>query len=251
MYQNPAVLSFMRTPGVLLNQRYSQFERVFQENIAARIFANRVHAFGLGMGVEHSGKLWKNTLFNFLQFDVDAAYSFKIPEMTQNLSFGILGDFRMGKDDSLASSAAQVSVGLFYAPATGPSYSLIYRGLGKTITYTSTRFSGQTVTSSQIEDSPRSIEIGSTMKFPDSGRPYLIISVAGERDLISKEFRVKGGIETIVLNTLSLRVGYVKAEAPQLRYGAALSISRFSLEYATMPWEQPGWITDFTLKFAF
>ena len=251
MYQNPAVLSFLRNPSGVLDYRHDWSNRVSQENTAVPILAGHKTSFGVGIGVENSGKLTRNEALSFTQLDIDAACAFRFPGAESDVSLGILCEFRAGRDDSLSHTAAQFSVGLLYAPAAGPSYSIVYRGLGKTIAYSSASGAGGNSTRGRLEESPRSLEIGSTMRFPDLYRtPLLTFSVAGERDFISRIFRLKGGMEMTFFKMLNLRMGYAKAETAQLSCGAGFSIALFSLDYAIMPSVQSGQFNEVTLKVA-
>jgi hypothetical protein len=251
MYQNPAALSFLRSPGIMLDYRHDWTDKVFQENVGVPVFSGRATSFGLGVGAENSGKLTGNRVLNFTQLDLYGALSFKLPGMSPGLSVGILGDLRAGRDDSVSRATGQFSIGVMFAPTGGPDYSIVYRGLGQTIGYASSPVTGRDVTRGTIVESPRSLEIGSTMRYPESNRiPIMTLSVAGERDFISKVFRVKGGVEATLFSMLNLRLGYVKAETSQLRFGLGFTASWFSIDYAAMPSDQAGQFDEITLRFA-
>jgi hypothetical protein len=250
MYQNPATLTFLRAPGIMIDQRHDFSNQIFRENIAGRVFANRLQAVGLGFGVENAGKLTKNGPFNFLQYDLDAGYSFRLTALSPSLSIGVLGNLRMGKDDSASHSAARFSLGIMYSPAPGTSYSVIVRGMGTDLSYTAGDQSGVPVTRGEVIHVPRSLEIGSTMRYPAmSGLPYITLSIAGEKEFVSRVLRIRGGFEAIFLNVVSLRIGYVSAEARQFRYGMGILISRLSFDYAIMPTAGAGRFDELTLKY--
>jgi hypothetical protein len=252
MYQNPAVLSFLRNPSLMLDFRHDWYNKIIEENLVVPILAGHSPSFGLGIGAENSGAMSRNRVLFFKQLDINAACSFKLSGLAPDLSVGILGEFRIGRDDSVTRSAARFSLGLLYAPDTGPSYSVVYRGLGKTIGYRSVPGVGGNSTTGRLEESPRSLEIGSTMRFPELSRsPIVTISVAGERDFISSVFRLKGGIEATFFKLLSLRLGYQRAEIAQLRCGAGLTVGSFSIDYALMPSELAGQFDEITVKVAF
>ena len=250
MYQNPGTLSFLRAPGVMIDERHDYENQVFRENFAGRLFANRLQAVGIGLGVETAGKLTKNGPFNFEQYDLDAGYSIRITPLSPSLSLGLLGNFRMGKDDSASHSAARFSLGLLYTPAPGTSYSVILRGMGTDLSYTADNSSGSWITRGEAVHPSRSLEIGSTMRYPAmSGIPYITLSIAGEKDFVTRVLRIRGGFEAIVMDIVSFRVGYVNAEIRQFRFGAGLAISRLSFDYAIMPVTGAGRFDEVTLKY--
>lgn len=251
MYQNPAALSFLRTAVVMFDHRQEIDNRVLGENIAGRLFAGRFGALGLGVGVKHGGKLTKSGPFNFLQTDLDAGYSYRLTGVSTDLSVGVLGNFRIGKDDSASRSAARFSLGLLYAPSPATSYSVIYRGLGTDISYVAGDLSGVRYTTGSVDRLERSLEIGSTLRYPaTSGPPVMTISIAGEKDLVQRALRIRGGLEVIVAGIVGLRVGYVNGVVREFRYGAGVSIARLKLDFAAMPVAGAGRFGEFTLKFA-
>ncbi len=251
MYQNPAVLSFLRNPGLFLDQRHDRSNQVFEQNAALPLFEGRNPSFGLGVGIESAGRLTKSSALRFTQLDVNAAGSYRLTGVAPDLSLGVLCEIRSGRDDSISLAAAECAVGLMYAPTVGPGYSVVYRGIGKTIAYASAPGPGGNVTHGQVVESPGSLEMGSTFRFPEMyNSPFLLITVAGERDFVSKEFRLKGGIEATLVKMVSLRLGYVRAETSQLRCGVGISIARFSIDYAIMPSQQSGIFDEFALKIA-
>ena len=251
MYRNPAVLSFLHSPGIMLDYRHDWTNKVFQENMGVPVISGRATSLGLGIGAENSGKLTRNRVLNFTQLDLYGALSFKLTGVSPGLSVGILGDLRAGRDDSVSRATGQFSIGVLFAPVGGPDYSIVYRGLGQTIGYASSPVAGRDVTRGNIVESPRSLEIGSTMRYPESNKiPVMTLSVAGERDFISKVFRVKGGLEATFFSMLNLRLGYIKAETSQLRCGLGFTASWFSMDYAVMPSDQDGQFDEITLKFA-
>lgn len=166
MYQNPAVLSFLRNPGALLGQRHDRSNQVFEQNAAIPLFEGRNPSFGLGLGVESAGRLTKGAGLSFTQLDVNAAGSYRLAGVAPDLSLGVLCEIRSGRDDSVSLTAAEFTVGLMYAPDVGPGYSVVYRGIGKTVGYASFQAPGGYVTHGQIGESPGSLEIGSTFRFP-------------------------------------------------------------------------------------
>jgi len=249
MYQNPATLSFLRRPDVLIDQRHGYPNQVFQENIAGRLFANRFIALGIGLGAETAGKLTHGGPFNFTQEDLDAAVAFRPPGVSSDLSFGLLGNFKSGRTDAGTRSAARLTAGLMYSPSPGTSYSAVFRGMGTDLVYNSVTYPEGRLTQSALVQVPRSLELGSTMRYPaSSGKPYLTISISGEKDFEAHTLRVRGGIETIIMDLLSLRVGYVNAEVRQLRLGAGIAIGRLIVDYAVMPVQNAGKFDEVTLK---
>ena len=252
MYQNPATLTFLRNSSLVVDQRHDYDNHVFGENIAARVFSNRFNAVGIGLGVEHAGKLSKGGLFNFMQEDLDVGYAFRLAGLSSSLSLGVLGNFRLGKDDSASRSAAQFSFGLMYSPSPGTSYSVILRGFGTDIAYSSLPVNGENMTRGALSQIQKSLEVGSTMRYPSEGTsPYLTISIAGEKDFVTKVLRVRGGVEAILMGMLSLRLGYVNAEVRQLRYGAGIAVGRLAFDYAVMPTIGAGRFDELTLKVVF
>jgi|GEM_PF-3500438 len=251
MYQNPAALSFLRNPGIMMDYRHDWTDKVIQENVAVPVISGRATSLGLGIGAENSGKLTRNRVLNFTQLDLYSALSFKLPGLSPGLSVGILGDLRAGRDDSVSRATGQFSIGVMFAPVGGPDYSIVYRGLGQTIGYSSTPVSGRNVTRGDILESPRSLEIGSTMRYPGSNKiPIMTLSVAGERDFLAKVFRLKGGMEAAFFSMLYVRLGYVRAETSQLRFGLGFTTPWFSLDYAVMPSDQAVQFDEITLRVA-
>jgi len=251
MYLNPATLSFLANGDVMADHRYEYNNKVFQENIAARVYDGRAQAIGLGVGIVQCGTLTNHTPFRFSEFDVDAGYSLRILSFTPDVSLGVLGNFRFSSVESHSVSAAQFSIGLLYSPSAGTSYSVVYRGIGHSVLYTVAPDAPASTTLNQQDDVPRSLEIGSTMRFPaESREPFINLSVAGERDYVTKTLRVKGGIEAVIMSQFCLRLGYVNAEVRELRYGAGFSIGILTIDYAAMPWERAGKFNEVTLKIA-
>jgi len=251
MYQNPATLSFLRGANVMIDQGVGIVNQVFQENIAGRLYAGDLGALGLGIGVEHSGKFTRNSPLNFLQSDLDVGYSFRVTSVSTDLSLGILGNFRVAKDDSASRSAARFSLGLMYSPSAGTSYSVIYRGLGTDISYSAYDLAGARITQMGLDRLPRSLEIGSTLRYPSlSGPPFLTMSISGEKDFLEQVVRLRGGLELILANIVSLRVGYVSARVSEFRYGVGLSIAGLKLDVGAMPLSGPGRGEEATLKFS-
>lgn len=251
MYQNPATLSFLRAANVMIDHREVFDSRIFQENIAGRLFAGRFGALGLGIGVEHSGKFTKSGPFNFVQSDLDVGYSFRVMSVSTDLSLGVLGNFRMAKGDSASRSAARFSLGLMYSPSAGTSYSVVYRGLGSDISYAAGELAGSRFTQVGVDRLARSLEIGSTLRYPSlSGPPFLTMSIAGEKDFVEKVVRIRGGLELILANIVSLRLGYVSARVSEFRYGFGLSIADVRLDFGAMPLPGPGRGEEVTLKYS-
>jgi hypothetical protein len=252
MYQNPATLSFLRRPDIMIDERHVYDDQIFAENIAGRVFANRTTAIGLGAGVEHAGKLTHGGPFNFVQEDLDAGLAYRFPSVSSDLSVGVLGNLRAGKDAARTREAARFSLGLMYSPAPGISYSAIYRGLGTDLAYTAAAPPNAPVTQAQVEQLPKSLELGSTMRYPaSSAEPFMTISIAGEKDFTTHVLRIRGGIETIIMDVLSLRMGYVNAEVRQWRLGAGVTVGRLLVDYAVMPVTGAGRFDEVTLKVAF
>ena len=251
MYQNPATLSFLRSANVMIDHRQGLGNQIFQENIAGRLFTGRFGALGLGIGVEHSGKFTQSGPFKFLQSDLDVGYSFRVMSVSTDLSVGMLGNFRTEKDDSASRSAARFSVGLMYSPSAGTSYSVIYRGLGSDISYSARDLAGSRFTQGGVDRLARSLEIGSTLRYPSlTGPPFLTASIAGEKDFVERIVRVRGGLEVILANIVSLRVGYVGALVGEFRYGIGLSIAGLKFDFGAMPLLGSGRYEELTLKFA-
>lgn len=249
MYRNPATLAYLRNTNVLVDQRHDYINHVFNENIAGRIFATHTMALGLGAGIESAGRFATADPYKFMQYDLDAAYAFRVPSVSSDLSLGLLGNFRLGQDDSLTRKAAQFSAGLMYSPTPGTSYAVIYRGLGTSIGYTSTATGDGEFTRGEIQHPARSLEIGSTMRYPGmSSLPFLTISISGEKDFTSRVVRIRGGVELVIRDMLYLRLGYLNAEVWQVRYGIGLTIAGLTFDYAIMPLVGAGRFDEMTLK---
>ena len=251
MYLNPATLSFLRAANVIIDHREGFDNQIFQENIAGRLFAGSFGALGLGIGVEHSGKFTRSGPFNFVQTDLDVGYSFRVMNVSTDLSLGILGNFRTAKVDSASRSGSRFSLGLMYSPSAGTSYSVVYRGLGSDISYSVSDVAGVRFTHLGVDRLNRSLEIGSTLRYPSlSGPPFLTMSIAGEKDFVEKVVRLRGGLEFILANSVSLRIGYVSARVSEFRYGLGLSIARLTLDFGAMPLPGQGRGEEITLKFS-
>jgi len=249
MYRNPATLAYLRHANVVADQRHDYAGGVFSENIAGRVFASRTMAVGLGAGMESAGKFTTAGPYKFTQYDLDAAWAFRVPSVSSDLSLGLLGNFRLAQDDSLSRRAAQFAAGLMYSPTPGTSYSVIYRGLGTGVDYTAEEAGTAQVTRGGIRHPPRSLEIGSTMRYPStSAIPFLTISISGEKDFATRLVRLRGGAEVVIADVLSLRLGYLNAEVWQVRYGIGLSIAGVTFDYAIMPLVGAGKFDEMTLK---
>ena len=251
MYRNPATLASLRRAEAVADQRHDYAEGVFGDDIAARVFASRAMALGIGLGATHAGKLTHGGAFRFTEYDLDAGYAYRFPAASTNFSIGVLGNLRTARDDSASRSAGQVSLGLLYSPAAGTSYSLVYRGLGTGLSYAADPAAPGPVTSARVDHFAKSLEVGSTMRYPASSTvPFITISIAGEKDLETRFLRLRGGAEYTLAGILSFRLGYVNAEVWQVRYGLGLSLPWLSVDYAVMPVASAGKFDEITLRIA-
>lgn len=252
MYRNPAALSFLQTPGVLVDHRHDWTNKVFQENIAARLFTSRLVALGIGAGIAGNNLFSSPRQLSFVQYDLDVAASIRPFSSIPGMSIGVLSNLRSGKADIGSASAAQIDIGIIYSPMIGTTYSFVYRGIGGTVGYYSTDGPAGSPSGARFEQTNRSLELASTLKFPSESRtPFLTFSAAAMRDYSSGNVIIRGGAEATVWDILSLRVGYVNADVKQLRAGGGISLSGFALDYAIMPRTSGDRYDEFTLKIAF
>ncbi len=245
LYNNPASLRAMTSPGLAADHRHDWDRGIFFESLALRMFSTNFNSLGVGARVSDAGGFGSKRLLEFRQYAADIGYAV---DLFPNFSLGVLAGGRTGQASGETKSGYSFSLGVLYSPTPSVSYGIVVRDFGKSLQYAYSAQTGKT-TVALSGTRPGSVEMGSTLLFPAQSRlPFLQISVSVERDYIAKELRYKGGVELTPWRFLALRVGYVNAAVAQAMGGLGLTIGRFRFDYGIMPRTQAPRFDEMSVK---
>ena len=233
MYWNPAALCFLQKAFVVTNHFQEREQTVMSDNIAIPLLRG-TNALAIGASVAHLGYIKdspQGAQFRFIEYGFGIVYARAV---SRSLSLGVRVETNYGQTESAHLEVASSSFGLVYSPLPWISYGIAYNGVGWKI-----RYSFDTTSTNPHRENPqRSLQIGVTMRYPQSLlRPsVLTLTAANERDFRENALRYKGGIEVCPVRFLALRIGYQygpsKAAAS---YGVGLRSEWFQLDYAISP----------------
>ncbi|HLX11972.1 MAG TPA: hypothetical protein VKS81_04085 [Bacteroidota bacterium] len=226
-YWNPALLSFMDSPGVMVDHYYDAITQVNNEAAALPIGNFAGGSLAIGMEVSHVG--YPDPVSpdgpRAISYAVDIGYANEIDE---GLSLGLHLHSQYGHSESTSLAVSSLAIGLAYHPSPEITYGLVYAGIGNDLSLTD---SG----SSSIEavTRPQRLELGIAMRYPSPiDQRLLTISLSNEKDFGEAGLLYKAGIELLPFRFLALRYGYflgLNENGP--RFGAGLIIHSMRLDY--------------------
>ncbi len=231
MYENPAALGFLENNSVLLNHSQEYGPGEMQENVAVPLVLGNPVALAVGLDAFHAGYLSRQSPITprIFEYGYDIAFA---ATATPTLSFGGSAVVRHGATGGLQAWGAYFNVGADYAPTPDLSYSVVFGGLGRDVSY----YSEDSTVSVSTSTLPKTLEIGATLTYPSSASlrpPVFILSLANEKIFDIKGVYYKGGIEIRPFHFLGLRFGYIAGPGvASARYGIGFIGKFFCLQYA-------------------
>lgn len=241
---NPAALPFARNlRTVQINLFHDWDQNLAWENISFPVYASRNHTIAAQIGHHHTELSTVQFLDNnpaaqpvFNTFQADLAYALSLYDV---VSLGVLSNVSFAHNKHSQFWSSFVTLGILYAPSQSISYGVAFRGLGRSITY-STIPDGRTGLGTQ--NLRESLEIGATLHFPvDTDRTWMSLSMANEKRFGEKGIWYKGGLEAYVTHYLALRSGLqLRIESRNTpennvfapRFGIGILARTFTIDYS-------------------
>ncbi|WP_445665939.1 hypothetical protein [Fodinibius sp. AD559] len=237
---NPANLSLVRHFHVIqLNSFHSMGNNMMMQTVTFPVVALRSHRIAAQLGIHHKG--WSKLNYfgptreqppSLTMFQFDVAYSYSFDNL---LSLGVFNNVTFAQNEVAQFWTNYTTLGVLYAPSQSISYGLVFRGLGRNITY---QFVDE-VSVLGSNNLRESLELGATLQFPvDTDQPYFAVSFSNEKRFGEDGILYKTGLEIYALPYLSLRGGLqFKPEsdiyAPS--FGIGLSKRFASVHYSVSP----------------
>jgi hypothetical protein len=233
MYWNPASMVYVQNHSTIFSHILDQNINAMNDNVAFPLALRKGEAIGIGLTVNHVGKLGNASSVDFrvIQYGYDIAFA---KEVIPTLSFGIGIGVRYGQSSLSNLWGISSSFGAFYSPSQEITYGVTLSGVGSGILFVSDRVT----TSLSSENLPRTLQAAVAMRFPHSvDQTFLTISVANEKVFGVDGIRYRGGIEAYPVRFLALRWGYTyqKDFFSAARYGLGIRFRKFQLDYAIAP----------------
>ena len=235
MYQNPATLVFLRRASFMFDHAQGGSGDPLTESIAFPLIYQQAPMLALGFEISHSGYLWESPS-QFIRYGCEIGLG--VP-LASTVGIGALLNLRYLDTDQGALGVAFASLGALYFPSPQVSYGLTFNGLGSDIRTNHATFSNP-ITKIEEYVLPKSIEIGSSFRFPSSvslQEPTLAISLASEKFLGENgETLFKGGIELRPVDPIAFRIGYERGgEGDGFKFGLGILFGSVRLDYAHSP----------------
>ena len=237
MYENPAALAYLDNGSILLNHSQANSSSGMRENLTVPVVLRSPVSIALGLDAYHFG-YFRNPAPSdqrFFEYGYDLAFA---GDVTPTLSVGGSASLRHGTaGDGTQAWGSYFALGADYAPTPDISYSFVWGGLGRDVTFFPDAMGIGMTTASR----PTStfVEIGATMTFPSKASlrpPFFIMSLANEKIAGITGLYYMGGIEIRPLQFLELRVGYLSGPGVSAaRYGLGIKEGFFGLQYAVYP----------------
>ncbi len=237
MYENPAAIAYLENRSIFVNHAQVKGSFSMQENLAVPVIMSSPIVIALGLDAFHSGLLGptvptKPRIFEY-GYDVALAY-----QVTPTLSLGGSSALRHGvSTDGSQAWGSYFAFGADYAPTPNLSYSIVWGGLGRDVTYFP-QINGIGMTAASVP-TQTFLEVGATMSYPTSASlrpPIFILSLSSEKILDVSGHFYKGGLEIRPFNFLELRIGYMAGPGvASARYGVGVVEGLFRFQYAIYP----------------
>ena len=229
MYWNPAALSFIHHRAISATVLVRE-SRSLQHFVALPIQISQDQIVAIGTVGSFTGQPWMQPYFTYYGTDIGLAQ-----KLATTVSIGALVNVRYSSLSSTSLWAAAGSLGFFYSPTPAVSYGIVYNGLGWGINYNMT---GSRRYLSYEKSLQRTLQVGATLRIPGNSlrRPDVSIAMASESFLGQNEFAYKAGIEILVVEFLTARIGiHREPDGIQTKGGFGIFTKFFQLDYAMSP----------------
>lgn len=236
---NPAALSFVRNNiySVEINSMQNWNNNMMLENITFPMFKYFDHTFAGQVTIHHPGLEQTNILGTYpypqpdlLMYQFDLAYSASFLNV---LSIGIFNNFTFAQNENAQYWTYYPVFGLMYAPSPSISYGLVFRGIGRSVTYL---LADNNITALGSQNLRESLELGATLKLPvDTDKTRLSFSLANEKQFGEKGIWYKAGAEVVGWNFIALRGGLLlqpETDVYAPRFGLGIVTDMIELDYA-------------------
>jgi hypothetical protein len=236
---NPAALSFVKNNiySVEINSMQNWNNNMMLENITFPVFKYYDHTFAGQLAIHHPGIEKTNILGTYpypqpdlLMYQIDLAYSVSFQEV---LSIGIFNNFTYAENDNAQYWTYYPVFGLMYAPSQSISYGVVFRGIGRSVTYL---MANNGITALGSQNLRESLELGATLLLPvETDNASFSVSLSNEKQFGEKGLWYKAGIEVMGWTFAALRGGLLiqpetKVYAP--RFGLGIVTNVIEMEYA-------------------
>lgn len=234
---NPAALSFVRDFRTVQISSFQNWDNnLMFENATFPVMEFEQHRVAAQVGLHHMGFDAINPAGgatlpepDINMYQADLAYSYSYENL---ISFGVMGNFSLTKNEDAQYWTSHATFGTIYAPSQSVSYGLVFRGIGRSPVYEQLD-DGSTILGSQ--DLRESLELGLTLKYPTVSEPYLSISLANEKRFGENGIWYKVGAEYIAVDMLALRAGMIMHPENRIfapRFGIGINSDIINVEYA-------------------
>jgi hypothetical protein len=238
IHMNPGLLTFVRQPNAIQFEASQSWENNLQSHqVMLPALEAGQHRVAVQLGYHRPG-LSQTSLAGAIPDPVPAldmgqlhaAYAYSINHV---LSVGVLNSFSFAYNPNAQFWTYNASTGLVYSPSESVRYGLVYRGLGRSITYEFIEDGRTTLGSQSLRNA---LELGATLTFPvDTDQTYLAISLSNEKQFGESGIWYKGGIELKTLSYFYLRSGIMfnpDQDTYIPRFGLGVNVYQFQLDYA-------------------
>lgn len=235
---NPAALSFVSDiNSVQVNTIQNWNNNLMLENLTFPVFKYAKHTIAAQLGFHHRGLELTNILGttplpqpNMLMYQFDLAYSISFQDV---LSFGVFNNISFAQNEIAQYWTYYPILGLLYAPSHSISYGIVFRGLGRSVTYL---FPDNRTTALGSQNLRESLELGATLQLPvDLKATSFAIYFANEKRFGQDGLWYKAGLEIDRLSYLSLRGGIILQPETNIyapRFGIGIVTNMVELNYA-------------------
>ncbi len=236
---NPAALSFVRNNiySVEINSMQNWNNNMMLENITFPVFQYYNHTIAGQFAIHHSGFEETNILGttpnpqpDMVMYQFDLAYSVTFQDV---LSIGIFNDVTFAQNENAQYWTYYPVFGLMYAPSHSISYGVVFRGLGRSVTYL---LADNGVTALGSQNLRESLELGATLQLPvDTDNTNFSFSLANEKRFGEEGIWYKAGVEVIGWSYIALRGGLLfqpETDVYAPRFGIGIVTNVLELNYA-------------------